>query len=87
VRLDALSALGTAGGQTGEFIRQLLQWLPNGRTLPSVYLWNVIEARVAKTLAQIWEEVLATGEPDLDVILTRQLTPLKQNLDILLRNK
>ncbi len=87
VRLDALSALGAAGGHSSEFVRQLLQWLPDGRTLPSVYLWNVIEARVAKTLAQIWEEVLTTHEPDLDAILTRQLTPLKQNLDILLRNK
>jgi multiple sugar transport system substrate-binding protein len=87
VRLDALSALGEAGGYAGEFVRQLLQWLPQGRMLPSVYLWNVIEARVAKALAQVWEEVLATHEPDLEAILQRQLLPVTQFLDMMLRNR
>jgi multiple sugar transport system substrate-binding protein len=87
VRLDALSALGEAGGYAGEFVRQLLHWLPQGRLLPSVYLWNVIEARVAKALAQVWEEVLATHEPDLEAILQRQLLPVTQFLDMMLRNR
>ncbi len=87
VRLDALSALGETGGYASEFVRQLLQWLPHGRMLPSVYLWNVIEARVVKALAQVWEEVLAAHEPDLEAILRRQLLPLTQFLDMMLRNR
>lgn len=86
-RLDALTELGKADDSAGEFVGQLLQWLPQGRMLPAVYLWNVIEARVVKALAQIWEEVLAVPEPDLDAILTRHLTPLAQSLDMVLRHK
>ena len=87
VRLDALSALGEAGGHAGEFVHKLLHWLPQGRMLPSVYLWNVIEARVTKALAQVWEEVLATHEPDLEAILRRQLLPVTQFLDMMLRDR
>ncbi|HEY4723597.1 MAG TPA: hypothetical protein VII92_17210, partial [Anaerolineae bacterium] len=70
----------------GEFVRFLQETLHHGRALPTVYLWNVIEGRLTGTLAQIWEEVLKSTQPDLDAVLERYLTPLSQQLDMLLQH-
>jgi multiple sugar transport system substrate-binding protein len=86
VRLDALDALQTLTGQAGGFVRFLQETLHHGRSLPTIYLWNVIEGRLTSTLAQIWEEVLKSTQPDLDAVLEQYLTPLNRQLDMLLQN-
>src|SRR5512136_861613 len=81
VRLAALDVLNTSSGEVGAYLQQSLA---KGRSFPSVYLWVVIEARLADALAAAWEEVLETPDPKWDVILDDRLNRLAQRLSLTL---
>jgi multiple sugar transport system substrate-binding protein len=79
VRLTALDVLNTSSGEVGAYLHQSLT---KGRSFPSVYLWVVIEARLAETLAAIWGEVLKAPGSNWDAILDSRLNQLAQRLSL-----
>jgi multiple sugar transport system substrate-binding protein len=81
-RLDALSDSMSAPQMSAERLeRDLLQ----GRSFRSVPLWGLIESRLVKAVAEIWEDVLQHPTRDLDVVLNDHLTPLVRRLDFVIR--
>ena len=81
VRLTALNVLNTSSAEVGAYLQQSLT---KGRSFPSVYLWAVIEARLAETLAAIWGEVLETPDSNWDAILDDRLNRLARQLSLTL---
>jgi multiple sugar transport system substrate-binding protein len=79
VRLTALDVLNTSSGEVGAYLHQSLT---KGRSFPSVYLWAVIEARLADALAATWGEVLETPAPTWSAILDDRLNQLAQRLSL-----
>lgn len=86
VRLDALAALENEAGHEGVFARYVQQTLANGRSFPSAYLWDIIEARLAAAMVSIWGEVLQAPVPDLEAIFQRTLPVLAHRLNVILNN-
>lgn len=64
----------------GIFITSLL----TGRPLPTMRLWGLIEERLTNTLAVLWHKILAEPEPDLDKLISAELTPLAKKLNNIL---
>lgn len=84
VRLDALAKLGELAGQEETFARYVRQALANGRSFQSVYLWDIVEARLVAVMASIWDEILKSPEPDTGLILDRTLHTLAHRLTTML---
>lgn len=59
--------------------------LKNGRSFPVGRLWGLIEKHLVDVIPTIWEEVLATADPDLPAILDRHITPLVSRLRLTLK--
>lgn len=55
-----------------------------GRSLPRGEQWAAIEWQLSAVLGAVWQDVLATPEPDLDEILARHLSPLARQLNVTL---
>ena len=60
-----------------------------GRSLPPTALWGIIEERLSKTMAAIWQDLYALNMPGkpisaLDSIIARHLESLSSRLDITL---
>jgi hypothetical protein len=79
VRLTALDVLNTSSGEVGAYLQQSLT---KGRSFPSVPLWEVIEARLADTLAATWGEALKAPDSNWDAILNDRLNRLAQRLSL-----
>ena len=62
----------------------LHQVLLNGRGLPPISLWGVIEERLSLALGQIWSELSANPAADLPALLRQHLVPLARRLNITL---
>ncbi len=62
----------------------VLQALKTGRSLPNLGLWGLIEDRLANAIPNLWEEILATPEPDLEALYDKHITPLANRLNITL---
>jgi multiple sugar transport system substrate-binding protein len=84
VRLDALDKSPLAGEPN---YRAMVRALKTGRTFPQISLWGLIEEKLAAALDNIWADVLAESNPDIDAILTRHLEPLAQRLELTLSNR
>jgi hypothetical protein len=69
---------------SAEMGKYLQQSLTKGRSFPSVPLWEVIEARLADTLAATWGEALKTPDSNWDAILDDRLNRLAQRLSLTL---
>lgn len=80
-RLPALNRLAAEGDP---FVIAYNEAMQRGRGYPPVRLWGRIEDALTNALANIWEEVLAASEPNLDDILHRHLDELAARLDAVL---
>lgn len=80
-RLDVLNSDVFA---SDPFHRQVAEGLKAGRTFPPFTLWGLVETRLTAALADIWADILAKPEPDIDAILDRHLGPTAQRLDVTL---
>ena len=58
--------------------------LQTGRSYRSLERWGIVEEKLVAALSQIRSEVLAHPNDDLDTIISRQLDPVAQNLDLIL---
>jgi hypothetical protein len=48
-------------------------------------MWGLIEKHLVDVIPAIWEEVLASPEPDLSAILDRHIAPLANRLRLTLK--
>ena len=68
------------------FHRTYLQALQTGRSLPTIRLWGSIEDKLIMETANIWKELFANPDQDLDECLHRHLDPLAERLNVVLGN-
>jgi len=68
------------------FHRIYLQALQTGRSFPAIRQWGSIEERLIIEIADIWEELFANPDQDLDACLHKHLDPLAHRLNIALRS-
>jgi hypothetical protein len=59
--------------------------LQSGRSFPVGRLWGLIEKNLVDVIPLIWDEVLASPDPDLTAILDRHITPLVNRLRFTLK--
>ena len=62
----------------------VLQALKTGRSLPNLGLWGLIEDRLAHAIPNLWEDILASPQPDLEALYDKHITPLANRLNITL---
>jgi multiple sugar transport system substrate-binding protein len=59
--------------------------LKSGRSFPAGRMWGLIEKQLVDVLPVIWEDVLASDDPDLTTILDRHIAPLANRLRLTLK--
>jgi multiple sugar transport system substrate-binding protein len=59
--------------------------LKSGRSFPAGRLWGLVEKHLVDVIPTIWEDVLASSDPDLTTILDRHITPLANRLRLTLK--
>lgn len=59
--------------------------LKSGRSFPAGRLWGLIEKHLVDAIPAIWEDVLASPDPDLSAILDRHIAPLANRLRLTLK--
>jgi hypothetical protein len=62
-----------------------VETLKSGRSLPTMRLWGLIEERLTAAYGNIWKNVLATPEPDLEAIIAAELNPLAAKINQILQ--
>lgn len=65
--------------------RILLQALQAGRTFPTIRLWGSIEDKLTVCIRNIWADLFANANQDLDVCLHKHLDPLADRLNTVLK--
>lgn len=58
--------------------------LKDGRPLPTMRLWGLLEERLTTAFANLWQNILSTPDPDLDALIKAELDPLAQKLNRIL---
>ncbi|MBN1888651.1 MAG: extracellular solute-binding protein [Thermoflexales bacterium] len=81
VRLDVLHESPYADHPV---LKVLVEGVKAGRTFPNFPLWGLIEDGLVAMLNQIWQDVLAGDELDLDEIIARRVEPLARTLNMVL---
>jgi multiple sugar transport system substrate-binding protein len=56
----------------------------SGRSYPALLRWGLIEENFSRTLMQIWSDLAANPQSDLDVLLGQRIDPLMKRLNSLL---
>jgi len=72
--------------ETDVFHRTFLHSLQQGRGFPTMRLWGSIEDKLVAKISDIWTDLFADPEQDLDACLHKHLDPLAQRLNIILGN-
>jgi len=67
-------------------VNVLKAFLEEGRSFPAAQMWGSIEKKLVDVLPNIWQEVFASNDPDLDNILNRHLAPLASRLALSLQS-
>ena len=62
----------------------VLHALKNGRSLPNLGLWGLIEDRLAHAIPLLWDDILASPNPDLESLYDKHIIPLGNRLNITL---
>ncbi len=83
VRWDALSEPPYT---TDPFFKGLALSLHNSRPFPLVRLGGLLEARLLAPLSNIWQDLIANPEGDLDTIMLDHLSPIANRLNVLLNS-
>jgi len=55
-----------------------------GRSLPNVGFWGLIEDRLAQAIPNLWDDILASPQPDLEALYDKHISPLTNRLNIIL---
>jgi ABC-type glycerol-3-phosphate transport system substrate-binding protein len=66
------------------FHRIYLQALQTGRSFPTIRLWGSVEEKLITEISNIWTELFANPDQDLDACLHKHLDPLAERLNIIL---
>lgn len=69
---------------TDAFHEVLMQGLETGRSFPAITHWAIVEDRLMQLLGQLWKEVMANPNQDIDALIAAQVDPLARRLDLLL---
>ncbi len=56
----------------------------SGRSYPALLRWGLIEENLSRTLTQIWSDLAANPQSDLDVLFAQRIEPLVKRLNNLL---
>lgn len=80
-RLDALQQPPFA---TDPHLQVFVKALETGRAHTRIPLWGMVEDRLSTALAAIWTGIKQNPQQDLDVLISEQLEPLADRLDMLL---
>ena len=70
--------------QNDPFNRIYLDAFQSGRSFPTLRLWGSIEDKLIPQIANIWAELFARPDQDLDACLHKHLDPLADRLNIVL---
>ena len=81
VHLDALDSSPMADDANYQV---MVQALKTGRTFPQISLWGLIEDKLDVALEDVWKEVLAESQPDIDAIMSEHIDPLARRLEMTL---
>ena len=65
---------------------QYLQSMQRGRSFPSIRLWGAVEDKLRAGLSNIWADLFANPNQDLDTCIHKHLDPLAGRLNIALRS-
>jgi multiple sugar transport system substrate-binding protein len=60
----------------------ILPLLKEGHALPAGHMWGLIEKHLTDLLPILWEETLASEDPDLDAIIDKFIPPLVRRLKL-----
>lgn len=60
------------------------QSLKSGHTFMSIPLWGLVENKLSLTLDRVWEDIIASQNPNIEGILHKRLDPLAQQLELTL---
>jgi ABC-type glycerol-3-phosphate transport system substrate-binding protein len=80
------NALDMPSVKTDIFHRTYLQAMQRSRSFPSVRLWGAMEDKLIAEISNIWAELFAHPNQDLDECLHRHFDPLAQRLNTTLGN-
>lgn len=75
-----LSALGEAIF-TNDPSQVISETLKIGRGFSATYMWGLVEERLAATLGEMWEEILANPDLDVERVVTERVGTLAERLD------
>jgi ABC-type glycerol-3-phosphate transport system substrate-binding protein len=67
------------------FHQILMDGLNSGRSFPAISRWAIVEDRFIHLLGQLWDEVLADPNPDIDAIISNPLDQLCKRLNNILQ--
>jgi multiple sugar transport system substrate-binding protein len=81
-----LAALGSLWEEGDPFYRGFIHGLRSGRTLPGTRLWGVVEYNLTEALAQVWAELLADPDADVEESLRHYLDPAARRLSLTLES-
>ena len=79
-RQDWLGPIQPSGAQD-QFYPAYLQALQTGHAFPTVRLWGLVEEKLNRAIANIWEELFANPAQDIDACLHKHLDPIAERLN------
>jgi multiple sugar transport system substrate-binding protein len=79
-------ALNAPLAQNDPFNRTFLQAFQAGRSFPALRLWGSVQDKLISEVAQIWAELFANPDQDLEACLHKHLDPLAERLNMALGN-
>jgi multiple sugar transport system substrate-binding protein len=79
-------ALNMPSVESNIFHRTYLHTLQTGRTYPPIRLWGSIESKLLFEITNIWKELFADPDQDLEACLHSHFDPLAQRLNMALGN-
>ena len=59
----------------------MAQALRRGRPFPNTRLWGLVEEKLVGALTQLWADVFAHPQEDLEMMIHRRLDPVAQRLN------
>jgi hypothetical protein len=62
----------------------VLQALKTGRSLSNLGVWGLIEDRLVNVIPKLWDDILASPQPDLEALYDKHISPLINRLNIIL---
>ena len=80
-RLDSLDSFPLPDRSLYPVVRQALK---TGRSLPNLGLWGLIEDRLVNVIPKLWDDILASPQPDLEALYDKHISPLTNRLNIIL---